>query len=477
MPVDLRTPAVDADWHAPEEAVAALARAMKNVSFYDVTHPVVADVLKEVASDFDELLEERPEFVIKFSNGYVVVQDRPVLNQHASIGNLVGACRRREVETIIFRRGLDEEELAQLVDVLAADPAELKAAGGMREALVSRNVSRIVVDKLVSGAEDQGAEEDVCEWRWVYTTALDVLRGAAGKVRTGRPIDVTSVQSSVRGIVDDVIGDRSIVYNLSWMKGMDEYTFVHALHICILAIELGRELGLTREHLEELGTATLLHDVGKIFVPLEILRKPAKLDDREFAVMSRHPVDGALVLGPARGLPPVAAVVAFEHHMHLDHSGYPKMRRARALNMYSLMTSVVDVYDALTTMRPYRPPLPPRAALEVMREQYEGRLEPRLLRHFLHMLGPYPWGTMLRLPDDRLVVITRPNPTAPDNPLARVVEAGNGGARVLEEELPLHDLTTGLDGIEVVDPVSLGIDLTALLHRPPPSEASEEASQ
>jgi HD-GYP domain-containing protein (c-di-GMP phosphodiesterase class II) len=248
------------------------------------------------------------------------------------------------------------------------------------------------------------------------------------------------------------------------MKGMDEYTFVHALHICILAIELGREIGLPRDRLEELGTATLLHDVGKIFVPLEILRKPAKLDEQEFAVISRHPIDGALVLTRESELPPVAAVVAFEHHIHLDHSGYPKMRFPRPLHMYSLMTSIVDVYDALTTMRPYRPPLPPQTAVQVMREQLASRLEPRLLARFLEMLGPYPWGTLLRINGDRLAVVTRPNPIAPDNPLIRIIDLRDGG-RVLEEEIPLRQIETRLESLEVVDPVALGMNLTALMHR------------
>lgn len=92
--------------------------------------------------------------------------------------------------------------------------------------------------------------------------------------------------------------------------------------------------------------------MGKIFVPLEILRKPGPLNDEEFAVMSRHPVDGAAVLSPGPGLPESAPVVAYEHHMHTDHSGYPKLRRPRPLHMYSLMASIADVYDALTTTRP-----------------------------------------------------------------------------------------------------------------------------
>ncbi len=465
MSTDTVTAIIDPVRKTAEQTVVALARAMKNVSFYEVTHPVVAGVVKEIATDLDFLLENQPEFVIKFSNGYVVIQDTPLLGQHTSIGNLVGACHRRDVDTIVLRQGTTEDELSQLVEVLAADPTEVEAAGGAPQALAARGVRRISIQKLVSRSHDEGSSvPELSAWSWIYTTALDVIRGAANEVRTGRSIDIGSVQSSVREIVDDIVGERSIVYSLNWMKGMDEYTFVHALHICILAIELGREIGLPRDRLEELGTATLLHDVGKIFVPLEILRKPAKLNEEEFAVISRHPTDGALVLTRESELPPVAAVVAFEHHMHMDRSGYPKMRYPRALHMYSLMTSIVDVYDALTTMRPYRPPLPPQTAVQVMQEQLATRLEPRLLARFLEMLGPYPWGTLLRLNGDRVVVVTRPNPIAPDNPLTRIIDMREGG-RVLEDEAPLRQIESRLYSLEVVDPVALGINLTALMHR------------
>ncbi len=451
---------------AAEDAVGALARAMKNVSFYEVTHQVVAGALKEVSTALADTFESESEFVVKFTNGYVVIQDAPLLGQSASIGNLVGACHRRGVDTIVLRPGITEEELSHLVEVLSMDPDELDATGGAVQALAAHGVRRVAIQKLVTRSECTEEEQPrgVSEWSWVYTTALDVLRGAAAEIRTGQAIDIGSVQTSIRDIVDDILGERSIIYSLNWMKGLDEYTFVHALHICVLAIELGRDLGLSRVQLEELGTATLLHDIGKIFVPLEILRKPVKLDPEEFAIMSRHSIDGALVLAREPALPPVAAVVAFEHHIHMDHSGYPHMRHRRPLHMYSLMTSIVDVYDALTTMRPYRAPLPPRTAVRIMVEQLSTRLEPRLLARFLEMLGPYPWGTMLRVRDGRFVVVTRPNSTSPGNPMIRLVDIeGEGG--ITEGEVPLKEIEPTTSDIEVVDPVVLGINLTMLMHR------------
>ena len=438
-------------------AVMKLARAMKNVSFYEVGHPVVQEVMASVHADLTELLGEGSELHLKLISGYLVVQDVPLLSQHASIGNLVGACHRRGVEAIVLQRGVTREEVKHLVTLLATDPAAVEEAGGMAGSLTARGVRRITIERLQS-ASDLG-------WRWVHASALDVMRGAARSARTGEALDVGSIRLTAHDIVGNIMGDGSIVHNLNSMKDTDEYTFVHALHVSILAVELARQLGLLKEQLEEMSVATMLHDIGKIFVPLAILRKPAALDGEEFAAMSRHPVDGAAVLAPEEDLPEAAMVVAFEHHVHMDHSGYPRLRRRRLLHLYSLMTGIADVYDALTTTRPYRAAMPPQEAVALMKREFQGRLEPQLLERFFWMLGPYPWGTLVRLSDQVFAVVTRPNGDDPEDPTARGIELGHDPPRV-SEEMPLRELTEA-ESLEIVDPVSVGIDLPGLLHSLP----------
>ncbi len=429
---------------------------MRNISFYEVGHSVVQEALEDVKADLDELLGESSELVLKLVNGYLVVQDVPLVSQQVSVGNLIGACLRRNVQSISFQRGVTAKEVEELVSLLTADPMEIESAGGVIRELAVRGVRRVTVENLRTTTGR--------DWVLAHAAALDVMRGAAAGVRRGEPLDLSSITWTMHEIVDSVLGDRSIVYSLNSMKGMDEYTFIHALHLCILAVELGRQMGLDRERLEEIGICTLLHDMGKVFVPLEVLRKPGALDEREFAVMSRHPVDGAAVLAVEPGLPGAAAVVAFEHHVHMDYSGYPKLRTPRPLHMYSLMASIADVYDALTTNRPYRPALPPNRALRIIGEQYTGRMEPSLLRHFLSMLGPHPWGSLLKLSDTRFALVTRPYPPEPEDPLARVIGLESGTAVISEEEVHLRSLAEP-QLLETVDPVALGLDLSKLLHQ------------
>ena len=361
------------------------------------------------------------------------------------------------MESIVFRRGVTREELEQLVWALAADPELLAEEGGIGRVLEAHGVERISVGRTIA--------RSVNDWRAVHSAALDVLRGASQGARTGKSLDVAQVQNSVRDIVDNVLGDRSLLCNLTSLKGMDEYTFVHTLNICVLAGELGRQISLEREQLDKLVIATLLHDVGKILVPLEILRKPGPLDEQEFQLMSRHPVDGAVLLTREPQLPEVAALVAYEHHMRCDFSGYPTPAAPRTLHLYSLICCIADIYDALTTSRPYRPPLTPLDALEVM----STIAAPMSSRACSSTSSPY-W-VLTR--GERCSVCptavspswTRPNALAPDNPFARPIDTDAQPPRAASEETPINVLAGSRGAVQVLNPVALGLDLTALLHR------------
>jgi HD-GYP domain-containing protein (c-di-GMP phosphodiesterase class II) len=261
------------------------------------------------------------------------------------------------------------------------------------------------------------------------------------------------------------------------VKHYDEYTFTHGLHICILSIALAWTIPLDNELLKELGISALLHDVGKIRVPLEILRKPGALTDEEFALVRRHPVDGALILAAQEEVPEVAPVVAFEHHLQPDLRGYPVLKRPRELNLFSLIVSIADVYDALTTERPYRPPLAPHEALALMHGGEAGSFEPRLLGRFTEMLGRYPAGTLLRLSDGSTAVVSRPNPRDAARPFVRrVIEDEANPILDLEEiNLAAAESPVGID--EVLDPAAARVDVARLLRESPHPQTAPRAAQ
>ncbi|NIM05895.1 MAG: HD domain-containing protein [Armatimonadetes bacterium] len=447
------------------QIVVALARAMRNTSFYASDHSLVRLNIEDAAATISRMLEKKREFVLKIVEGEIVANDLPLFDPGTGTANLVGACLNRDIESITFSSGLSTEEVAALVNLLAADSEEISQQGGAATSLSRRGASHIKVEKLITPGSDEGEATE--SGHKTYASALDVLRAAARRARMGFSPESGTTHAAVSDLVDSIMLEQAAMLGMVSVKGRDEYTFTHALHICILCLQLGHSLGLERPQLQELGVCAMLHDIGKIFIPLPILRKPAALTQKEFDIIQQHPIHGALLLCRHEEAPAMAPLVAFEHHLHFDLSGYPQTNSRRHLNFYSLMVGPADVYDALTTDRPYRPALPPKQALEVMQSQ-SSYFEPRLLARFTEMLGKYPAGSLLRLNDGRLAVVTKPNPCNAAMPFVRILEFEDGSPRLLEEEINLAapDPATGRPRLcvdSVVDPTPMELDICGLL--------------
>ena len=414
-----------------EAALAALGRLVTSLSFYPEEHPLVVGSLGESHPRLEALAASR-DFVVKLIEGQVIWGEDRLFQNAPQPGGLIGGLLRRGVDSLTFGPGVSADEVRALARALGEDPKQLELAGGLQGRLASRGVKHILADSLVtSGGQSGGggggfAGSDAQD---VYFGALDVIRGAMRATVAGEPIDVEGATTAARGLVERILEDRSAFIGLTCIKGHDQYTFSHSLHICILAVGLGDAAGLDRDELMRLGTSALLHDVGKVLVPREVLRKPGKLTDEEWKAIARHPVDGAILLAEYDALPGEAVLVAYEHHLKPSGAGYPKTRRPRELCPFSLMVTVADVYDALTTVRPYRAPMSPVEALGTMAQDTKAEFDPRLLQWFGRMLGTYPPGTAVELSTGEKAVVCSGQMSAPERPIVRIV-VGSDGARL-----------------------------------------------
>jgi HD-GYP domain-containing protein (c-di-GMP phosphodiesterase class II) len=449
-----------------QDVVSALTKAMKNVTFYPAEHPMVAEMTAQAVQTVQRVVQ-RGECFVKFIGGNVVLEDKPLFDMPSSVGSLVGACHNRAIDVLAFSPGINANEVSELVKVLTTDPAEVRAQGGAAAMLRRRGVTHVSVDALCTLAQSTGKEQSLSPVRETYAGALDVMRGAVSRARTGTPLNLEGAEHTVDRLIDCILREQSAILGLVSVKNYDEYTFTHALHICILCLGLGHAIGLSTDRLKELGVSALLHDVGKVFVPLEILRKPDKLTPEEFEAIARHPIDGALILFRQERAPAVAPVVAFEHHIQCNGAGYPQVDGRWQLNLYSLMVSIADVYDALTTERPYRSPLSPNRALEIMHTSQREQFDERLLSRFTAMLGEYPAGSLLRLSTGDLAIVSRTNPDDPARPFVRLID-DDGDLLVLsshETNLAARD-RAGRYCVSVeqaLDPATENIALPALL--------------
>jgi len=193
------------------------------------------------------------------------------------------------------------------------------------------------------------------------------------------------------------------------------------VNVSVLTMAQAHSLGIDGPALRQFGMAGLMHDIGKIRTPGEILLKPDRLTDEEMGIMKRHPVDGAEMLRLQIELPPLSAVVAFEHHLRLDGTGYPEGVSSPSLNLATQLCSIADVYDAMRAQRVYQKAFPTDRILAVLRQNDGTRFDQRLVRRFSQLMGVYPVGNLVRLDNGMLAVVLRIHAPDPARPAVRVI--------------------------------------------------------
>ena len=231
----------------------------------------------------------------------------------------------------------------------------------------------------------------------------ETLRWLQHQVQTGGPIPLIEAEAVVRSLSVAMHGDRRVVLPLLQLKEFDQYTTTHSLNVAVLAMALAEGIGCRPADVRAFGVAGLLHDIGKVRIPLEVLTKPGKLTDEEFKVMRQHPVDGARIILQSHDDLDLAAVVAYEHHIMLDGGGYPLVRYPRPAALASRLVHVCDVFDALSTNRPYRDAWPLAKTLAYLDERAGTEFDPDLVRAFRAMLDEGS-AQMRVLHDDRMAV-------------------------------------------------------------------------
>lgn len=301
-----------------------------------------------------------------------------------------------------------------------------------------------------------------------YRHGVAVTREFMDSLRAGRTMRKGKVKRAVQTIVDQVLEDDTMLVGLTNLRDYDEPTFTHSVNVCVFAISLGQRIGLSRFELYDLGMAALLHDVGKVDVPREVLQKAEALDADEWRQMQNHVRHGALRIlreRPGRTVPIREVLVAFEHHLNIDLSGYPELFAPRRLSFYSKIVSICDSFDAGTTPRVYKTePITPTEMLEALLRWEGVRYDPILLKAFIGMLGIYPPGSLVLLDTMELAVVVAASADADQmgRPRVRLVTDARGN-RI---DGPVANLTDRDESgqprrtiVQVLDPGKYGVDV------------------
>jgi len=256
------------------------------------------------------------------------------------------------------------------------------------------------------------------------------------EARMGKAIEAEAAAPLVEEISNSVLRNPGALISLARLKTADDYTFMHSVAVCALMIALARQLGLDEQQTREAGMAGLLHDLGKAMIPLEILNKPGKLTDAEFDLVKTHPAEGHKLLLGGSGINEITKDVCLHHHEKVDGSGYPKGLTGETMSIFAKMGAVCDVYDAVTSNRPYKAGWDPAESIKRMAE-WTGHFDPAVFQAFVKSLGIYPIGSLVRLASGKLGVVTEQGEQSLLKPKIKVFFSTKSQAYIKPETIDL----------------------------------------
>ena len=256
------------------------------------------------------------------------------------------------------------------------------------------------------------------------------------EARMGRALDAEDALPVVEEIATSMARNPGALISLARLKNKDEYTYLQSVAVCALMVCLARQLGFDEQQTRLAGLAGLIHDVGKMMIPDEVLNKPGKLTDEEFVLIKTHPAEGHKLLLEGKNVPETSLDVCLHHHEKIDGNGYPKRFKGEQISLFARMGAVCDVYDAITSNRPYKAGWDPAESLSRMAE-WKGHFDEKIFQAFVRSLGIYPAGSLVRLESGRLGVVMEQSEKSLLTPRLRVFFSTKSGIYLPPEILDL----------------------------------------
>jgi HD-GYP domain-containing protein (c-di-GMP phosphodiesterase class II) len=368
-----------------QNVIRYLLSASANASLYSTGHPQVARLGEQLYDSLCATLDEVGELSLMVIENELIINGRPqdfslFLNRFSQI------LRARGIEHIKMLRGITRQEVESLIVSLSS----LQGPEGEMVSSEHLRFGRLDVRPGIAGVpgRDNPPEAARSGSRLPELSRAELERFAEiyNMVRRRQTLKIKGILDIVSGFVEVFRQEGKPLLVLAALRESDEYTFTHSTNVCILNLAQAMALGIEGQQLKDIGVSAMLHDIGKLFIPEEIITKKGKLTEKEFALMKEHPVRGARYLMETDGVPRMAAIAAFEHHAKLNLSGYPKFPADWRLNLCSHLTMISDFFDATRTRRSYREPLALDEITGMMLGMAGSELHPVLTRNFIQIL-------------------------------------------------------------------------------------------
>jgi HD-GYP domain-containing protein (c-di-GMP phosphodiesterase class II) len=450
--------------------------AAQSLRIYPLENATVQKTLEEMMKIIRRLLEREGELELSSVGEFIFINDarlRLDLSDYAAFSFVTSSLQRHGIGLIQFGAGLERHDLAAFLALLLHDGrGDEEAFTQFNERLLGSSATRHIT---VQPSRNVQAPEDTTEEnrakaaaKLAYFQSVHVAKEVMTDTRLGRAVNLRRVKRAVQTIVDQVLNNETSMLGMTALRDYDEYTFTHCVNVCIISVIIGQKLGLAKNQLYDLGLGALFHDIGKQRIDPEVLNKTTGLTAEEWQILQRHPTEGLLALFTLRGLTDVpyrAMLQAYEHHMKIDLSGYPRNVRPRKPTLFSRIVAAADGFDAATSKRSYQhQPWTSDEVLREMRENPRRGYDPLLVKALINVTGVFPVGTVAILDSHELAVVTarNPDPKKLHQPHVKIICEPSGVmiARPQTVDLSETDPETGRPRraiVKTVDPDKYGI--------------------
>jgi putative nucleotidyltransferase with HDIG domain len=432
-----------------EDLVRKLAAAVRAAQLYAPTHPIVTRSTKALAESLSLIHAAMPSIAIGLVGDDLVVGDLPISRAAENYAELMRRVQQAGIERIVIDRSVEPNELVTLVRGLARSDKSNNDLERLPHIRVGRLQSE---DGATSGPADMEAIKGL------YHDAVGMAESLWDTAKVDGIPDPNATRSMIDSLAQAVAQNRTALLALTALKNYDNYTFTHMVNVSILTMGQARGLGIDGTLLRELGIAALMHDIGKVRTPTEILNKPEKLTDNEFEILKRHTVEGAEILRSTPDMPSLAPVVAFEHHLRADGTGYPVGAMRPTLNLATTLVGIADVYDAMRSQRVYQEAFPTDRILAVLQRNHGLQFDQHLVRRFAQLVGIYPAGNIVRLNSGELAVVLQTYAPDPHRPRVRLMTTADGTRLSRHIDINLWDYEGERAILAPVDPATVDFD-------------------
>lgn len=459
------------------EMISVLHATLKVATMYEPNNNRYHEQSKTLRAVMKKLFDRESDFTIIIKGGYIYLADVRLKSNRDSddaMTYILETWPTMGIGGFTFSESIDPREIDKFIYFISAFKPEEDADANFTA--ITQRLNELRVEKIVAHRylKDEDVEIDIDESKKIrakarktFFSALSVVQNNSNQVRNNNSINIAKTKRVVQGLIDVVLQDEAAMMELTNLRNFDDYTYVHSVNVCVLSLVLGFHLGMDRKRLSQLGVGALLHDIGKMKLPIDLINKPDVYDDNDWQQMRRHPIFGVKFIYRTRTIEETtarASTAIFEHHIGYDGNGYPEMINKRKPSLYARIVSIADSYNAMSSGRVYHQKrLLPDDVISKMVNRVGVAYDPLLLKVFINAVGVFPVGTVVTMSNKEIGIVASGSSSDPEKPRVKVIGDENG--LYAHDDVKVVDLSKepGISIVKMVDGDEYNIDTAEYL--------------